>query len=66
MSGFDWPSLMRAGIGDLGLKPHEFWNLTPAEFLLITGISAGPAPMGRAGLTDLLKRFPDTPMGDDT
>ncbi|MEM1273868.1 MAG: rcc01693 family protein [Pseudomonadota bacterium] len=66
MTGFDWPALMRAGIGDMGLRPHEFWRLTPAEFLLITGIAAGPAPLNRAGLSDLLTRFPDTPNGEDT
>ena len=31
MSAFDWPGLMRAGICGLGLRPAEFWALTPAE-----------------------------------
>ena len=60
MSGFDWPAVLRAGIGDMGLKPNEFWALTPAEFLIMSGIGQGPKPMGRAGLTDLLERFPDS------
>lgn len=28
MSGLDWPGLMRAGLGRLGLTPKEFWALT--------------------------------------
>lgn len=62
MSGarpFDWPGLMRAGMQGLGLKPHEFWALTPAELLLLLGDDPGVAPMGRAGLEALAARFPD-------
>jgi len=66
MSGFDWPALMRAGIGDMGLKPNEFWALSPAEFLLMSGVGAGPTPMGRDGLAALLARFPDAPDGETT
>ncbi len=56
---FDWPGLMRAGIQGLGLKPAEFWALTPAELLLMLGETGGAAPMGRAGLEALAARFPD-------
>lgn len=59
MSGFDWPALMRCGIGDMRLKPNEFWALTPAEFLLMTGMAAGPEPLRRAGLDALMKHYPD-------
>lgn len=59
MAAFDWPAMMRAGIGEMGLKPAEFWNLTPAEFLLMSGIAGGPAPLKRSGLEALLERFPD-------
>ncbi|MBF9036034.1 phage tail assembly chaperone [Rhodobacterales bacterium HKCCE2091] len=59
MSGFDWPALMRAGIGEMGLAPRDFWALTPAEFLLMSGAAAGPAPLGRARLDDLIAQFPD-------
>lgn len=61
MSGFDWSAMTRVAIGDMGLKPNEFWALTPAEFLIMSGIGSGPQPMGRAGLMELLARFPDTP-----
>ncbi len=35
MSQFDWPSLLRAGVRGLGLRPAEFWALTPAELHLL-------------------------------
>ncbi|MFW5881584.1 MAG: rcc01693 family protein [Roseicyclus sp.] len=56
--GFDWPALMRAGLGDLGLAPEAFWRLSPAEFLTLLG-GAGPAPMGRSAFEALAARFPD-------
>ncbi len=59
MSGFDWPALMRAGIGEMGLLPADFWALTPAEFLLMSGALGGPVPLGRPSLDALMARFPD-------
>lgn len=61
--GIDWPGLMRAGLHGLGLKPWEFWALTPAELALMLGIDpggAGGAGMSRARLDELAARFPDT------
>lgn len=57
--GFDWPALMRIGIRGLGLKPDEFWRLTPAELLLMLGTGSSTAPMGRTRLDELAKAFPD-------
>lgn len=57
--GFDWPALMRMGIKGLGLKPAEFWALAPAELLLMLGVSADSAPMGRSRLDELTKAYPD-------
>lgn len=57
--GFEWPALMRLGIKGLGLRPSEFWALTPAELLLMLGAGSGTAPMGRARLEELAKAFPD-------
>lgn len=51
---------MRAGIRGLGLRPHEFWALTPAELELMLGNSAGVAPLKRARLDELLANYPDT------
>jgi uncharacterized phage protein (TIGR02216 family) len=58
MSRFDWPSLMRAGIRGLGLRPEEFWALTPAELHLLLG-GDGSAPLGRSGLDVLMAAYPD-------
>jgi len=59
MTGFDWPVLMRAGMRGLGLRPEEFWALTPAELQLLLGESSGAAPMGRARLDELVAAYPD-------
>lgn len=56
---FDWPALMRAGMQGLGLRPAEFWALTPAELRLMLGEGGGARPMGRDGLEALLAAFPD-------
>ena len=60
MSRLDWPSMMRAGLCRLRLRPDEFWRLTPAELVLMLGLDQTDAPLGRAGLDALLKAFPDT------
>ena len=65
MTGFDWPALMRAGICGLGLRPEEFWALTPAELRLMLGIGADRGPLGRDRLEDLLAAFPDTGTGSN-
>lgn len=57
--GLDWPGLMRAGMAGLGLRPDEFWRLTPAELALMLGDPADARPMGRAQLDDLRRRWPD-------
>ncbi|MBN2906138.1 MAG: phage tail assembly chaperone [Rhodobacteraceae bacterium] len=59
MAGFDWGALMRAGVLGLGLRPAEFWALTPAELMLMLGAGGGPAPMSRARLEELARAFPD-------
>ena len=60
MSGFDWPALMRAGMRGLGLRPAEFWALTPAELLLMLGEGAGSVPLSRARLDELSRAYPDS------
>jgi uncharacterized phage protein (TIGR02216 family) len=59
MSGLDWPGLMRAGIGGLGLDPAVFWNLTPAELRLLLGVDAAPPALTRARLDELARAYPD-------
>ncbi len=59
MSGFDWPGLMRAGMRGLGLKPDEFWRLSPIELMLMLGRESGDAPLNRTRLNELARDFPD-------
>jgi uncharacterized phage protein (TIGR02216 family) len=56
-----WPRLMRLGLVRLGLTPEVFWNLTPAELMLMAGGGTGREALTRAGLSELVARFPDTP-----
>lgn len=58
-TGLDWPGLMRVGLRGLGLRPAEFWALTPAELALILGEAAGTPPLTRARLEALVARWPD-------
>lgn len=55
----DWPGLMRAGLRGLGLRPAEFWALTPAELQLMLGRDSAAEPLARNRLEDLLRAFPD-------
>lgn len=59
--GLDWPGLMRAGLRGLGLRPDQFWALTPAELALMMGVEAGSPAMTRGRLSELAARFPDAP-----
>ena len=65
MSAVDWPALMRAGMRGLGLRPAEFWALTPAELELMLGQPAGVAPLGRGRLGELMRDFPDGTEGTE-
>lgn len=58
-TGLDWPGLMRAGMRGLGLRPAEFWALTPAELALMLGVEAGAPAMTRDRLAEMAARFPD-------
>lgn len=65
MTGLDWAGLLRAGLRELGLTPDQFWRLTPAELLIMLGREEQQAPLTRAGLEDLARRFPDFGKGSD-
>ncbi|MDQ7080123.1 MAG: phage tail assembly chaperone [Paracoccaceae bacterium] len=64
---FDWPALMRAGMGGLGLHPAQFWDLTPHELMLLLGLEGAAAGggFGRARLDELARMFPDRATGRD-
>lgn len=58
-------------MGRFGWPPESFWRATPREVAaLLAGLSGGrarqQAPLGRAGLDALMRRFPDAAAGKDT
>lgn len=59
MSLIDWPGLMRAGLGQLGLAPDVFWRLSPIELRIMLGAEAALPPLTRARLEELAAAFPD-------
>ncbi|MDJ1007528.1 MAG: phage tail assembly chaperone [Paracoccaceae bacterium] len=59
MSRFDWGLLLQAGVRGAGLRPAEFWALTPAELMLILGTDGAARPMARDALAALEAAFPD-------
>lgn len=62
MKRIDWGRLLRLGLVEIGLRPAEFWELTPAELMLMSGIDdRGGAGLTRPGLEALMARFPDQP-----
>lgn len=60
MRRIDWPGLMRAGMQGLGLRPDQFWRLTPAELRIMLGSETAVPPLTRARLEELAAAFPDT------
>jgi uncharacterized phage protein (TIGR02216 family) len=58
---FPWREAIGFGLGVLRLSPEQFWNMTPRELAYaieaVTG--RGGAPLTRAALDILMKRFPD-------
>ncbi|GFE66704.1 phage tail assembly chaperone [Litoreibacter roseus] len=55
--GFDWPALLKVAVQDAGLKPWEFWRLTPAELVLFLGLDAVEKPLNRARLAELERLY---------
>jgi uncharacterized phage protein (TIGR02216 family) len=56
---FNWPSLLSAGLGRMGLSPEAFWQMTPYEFQLLMGQSKTFAPLDRRRLVELVEKYPD-------
>ena len=54
---------MTAGLGLLGLSPAVFWAMSPREFAAAIAAFAptGSEAIGREGLGQLMRRFPDKP-----
>jgi len=61
MNSFPWQDAARIGFGLLRLSPHEYWQLTPRELLLIAqafGVGA-QAGLDKRGFQLLADRYPD-------
>ena len=57
---FPWDEVMAAGLGVLRLSPSAFWSMTPREFARAAGwLAPANARPDRAGLDQLMQRFPD-------
>ena len=60
MKPFPWARAIGFGLGILKLPPEHFWRMTPRELAYaIEAMSGRGAPLGRDGLAELMKRFPD-------
>lgn len=55
----DWSALRRIGLCQLGLRPADFWALTPIELLLMLGVDPAQSPMERSRLAELERLHPD-------
>jgi uncharacterized phage protein (TIGR02216 family) len=57
---FPWREVMVFGLGRLRLAPREFWAATLRELSAAAeAMGTRGAPMERAALDDLIRRFPD-------
>lgn len=56
---FDWPAILRVGMRETGLRPADFWELTPAEFWMVTGRGPAVSAMSRTRLNELMAAHPD-------
>ncbi|MEP5730945.1 MAG: phage tail assembly chaperone [Sulfitobacter sp.] len=56
---------MRVGLHGLGLKPAEFWVLTPVELQLMLGTASAQAPLLSDGLAALMAAYPDNKKGPE-
>jgi len=60
----DFAGLLRAALapaamGGLGMRPAEFWALTPLELRLMLGREGEAQPMTNARLNALIAAYPD-------
>ena len=60
MKPFPWKEAIGFGLGVLRLPPEQFWRMTPRELAYaIEAVTGRTAPLGRAALGELMKRYPD-------
>ena len=54
----NWAVLLKLGLQH-GLRPSDFWKLTPAELLLVLGLDGSEKPLNRARLAELEQLYCD-------
>lgn len=60
MQPFPWKQAIGFGLGTLRLPPEHFWRMTPRELACaVEAVSGRGAPLDRASLAQLMKRYPD-------
>jgi uncharacterized phage protein (TIGR02216 family) len=61
MQPFPWKDAIGFGLGVLKLPPEAFWRMTPRELAVAVEAVRGRtgASLARAGLDELMRRFPD-------
>lgn len=60
MTPFPWKQAIGFGLGVLRLSPEQFWRMTPRELACaIEAVRGDRAPISRAALSELMKRYPD-------
>jgi uncharacterized phage protein (TIGR02216 family) len=50
-------------MGQLGLRPEQFWRLSPVELRIMLGAEATVPPLTRARLEELAAAYPDLGKG---
>ncbi|OCX67042.1 hypothetical protein BFP70_02400 [Thioclava sp. SK-1] len=55
----DWAGLLRVGLQGLGLRPSEFWALSPIELAMMLGEPTQAQVLSRADLEALAAAWPD-------
>jgi uncharacterized phage protein (TIGR02216 family) len=53
----DWAGMLRAAVA-MGIAPEAFWRLSVREWRMLT-VAAGPGPMGRRELDEMMRAWPD-------
>lgn len=60
-----WERFAQIGLGILGMRPKDYWDLSLHEFYAATegfkefNSGGKPAPLSRSELDELMERYPD-------
>ena len=63
--GIDWAQLLTHGLVRLGLKPSDFWALTPVELMLMLGVGGAAPGLTKESLMRLADAYPDKKVESD-